>query len=98
MVNIYGVAAGRLHWDPVVVLVSGASESLHRRGSDPYVSGISAYTAMISAVKIGHFGLQRSADDYPADQLPESLIDCRCALLIGLSVPGLWLYRKRPRV
>jgi hypothetical protein len=56
MVNIYGVAAGRLHWDPVVALVSGASESLHRRGSDPHVSGISAYTAMISAVKIGHFG------------------------------------------
>lgn len=51
MVNIYGVAAGRLHWDPVVALVSGASESLHRRGSDPMFPGISAYTAMISAVK-----------------------------------------------
>lgn len=46
----------------------------------PMFPGISAYTAMISAVNTRPFWLQRSADDYPADQLPESLIDCRCAL------------------
>lgn len=56
MVNLYGITTGRLHWDPVVALVSGASKSLHRRSSDPMFPGISAYTAMISAVKIGHFG------------------------------------------
>ena len=95
--TFYGVAAGRLHWDPVVALVSGASESLHRRGSDPHVSGISAYTAMISAVKIGHFGYSEVLMiTLLTNFLKASSIVG--ALSIGLSVPGLWLYRKRPRV
>ena len=48
----------------------------------PMFPGISAYTAMISAVKINF--LKAS-----------SIVG---ALSIGLSIPGLWLYRKRPRV
>ena len=88
MVNIYGVAAGRLHWDPVVALVSGASESLHRRGSDPYVSGdlrlhSHDHSEVLMITLLTNF-LKAS-----------SIVG---ALSIGLSVPGLWLYRKRPRV
>ncbi|MDU1107463.1 MAG: hypothetical protein E7A23_14575, partial [Enterobacter sp.] len=53
--------------------------------------------AMISAVKISHFG-------YTEPQMilllsnflkASSIVG---ALSIGLSIPGLWLYRKRPRV
>ena len=63
----------------------------------PMFPGISAYTAMISAVKISHFG-------YTEPQMilllsnflkASSIVG---ALSIGLSIPGLWLYRKRPRV
>ena len=63
----------------------------------PMFPGISAYTAMSTAVKISHFG----------DTEPQRiLLLSNClkassivgALSIGLSIPGLWLYRKRPRV
>ncbi|CCJ71160.1 FIG001826: putative inner membrane protein [Cronobacter condimenti 1330] len=63
----------------------------------PMFPGISAYSAMISAVKISHFGY--------SDVLMISLVtnflkaaSTVGALSIGLSLPGLWLYRKRPRV
>lgn len=63
----------------------------------PMFPGISAYSAMISAVKISHFGY--------SDPLMVSLVthflkaaSTVGALSIGLSLPGLWLYRKRPRV
>ena len=63
----------------------------------PMFPGISAYSAMISAVKISHFGY--------TDALMVSLVtnflkaaSTVGALSIGLSLPGLWLYRKRPRV
>jgi uncharacterized membrane protein YjjB (DUF3815 family) len=59
--------------------------------------GISAYTAMISAVKIGHFGYSEALMiTLLTNFLKASSIVG--ALSIGLSVPGLWLYRKRPRV
>ncbi|MCV2513722.1 threonine/serine exporter [Leclercia pneumoniae] len=63
----------------------------------PMFPGISAYTAMISAVKISHLG-------YSEPQMIMLLTNFLKAssivgaLSIGLSLPGLWLYRKRPRV
>ena len=40
----------------MVALVSGASEDFTVAAVIPMFPGISAYTAMISAVKISHFG------------------------------------------
>ena len=89
MVNIYGVAAGRLYLaHPKVFTVAAVI---------PMFPGISAYTAMISAVKIGHFGYSEVLMiTLLTNFLKASSIVG--ALSIGLSVPGLWLYRKRPRV
>lgn len=63
----------------------------------PMFPGISAYTAMISAVKISHFGYN---EDLMIALLSNFLKASSIvgALSIGLSIPGLWLYRKRPRV
>jgi len=63
----------------------------------PMFPGISAYTAMISAVKIGHLGY---SEDLMILMLTNFLkaTSIVAALSIGLSVPGLWIYRKRPRV
>ncbi|HEX4499621.1 MAG TPA: threonine/serine exporter [Scandinavium sp.] len=63
----------------------------------PMFPGISAYTAMISAVKISHLGYS----DTLMVMLLENFLKATSivgALSIGLSIPGLWLYRKRPRV
>jgi uncharacterized membrane protein YjjB (DUF3815 family) len=97
MVDIYGLHAGGsigIQWSrwylahPKVFTVAAVI---------PMFPGISAYTAMISAVKISHFG-------YTEPQMilllsnflkASSIVG---ALSIGLSIPGLWLYRKRPRV
>lgn len=97
MVNLYGVATGGLHWDPVVTLVSGASESLHRCGSNPHVPWDLCLYRHDLAVKIGHFGYSEALMiTLLTNFLKASSIVG--ALSIGLSVPGLWLYRKRPRV
>ncbi len=62
----------------------------------PMFPGISAYTAMISAVKISHFGYsEEMMITLLSNFLKASSIVG--ALSIGLSIPGLWLYRKRPR-
>ncbi|MGP3590338.1 threonine/serine exporter [Vagococcus sp. WN89Y] len=63
----------------------------------PMFPGISAYTAMISAVKIGHFGYSESLMILLLTNFlkASSIVG---ALSIGLSIPGLWIYRKRPRV
>ena len=63
----------------------------------PMFPGISAYTAMISAVKISHFGY---SEEMMITMLSNFLKASSIvgALSIGLSIPGLWLYRKRPRV
>lgn len=63
----------------------------------PMFPGISAYTAMISAVKISHFGY---SEDLMILLLTNFLkaSSIVAALSIGLSVPGLWIYRRRPRV
>jgi uncharacterized membrane protein YjjB (DUF3815 family) len=63
----------------------------------PMFPGISAYTAMISAVKISHLGYS----DTLMVLLLENFLKATSivgALSIGLSIPGLWLYRKQPRV
>ena len=63
----------------------------------PMFPGISAYTAMISAVKISHLGYSEAL----MVTLLENFLKATSivgALSIGLSIPGLWLYRKRPRV
>lgn len=63
----------------------------------PMFPGISAYTAMISAVKISHFGYsEEMMIALLSNFLKASSIVG--ALSVGLSIPGLWLYRKRPRV
>ena len=63
----------------------------------PMFPGISAYTAMISAVKISHVGYtEEMMITLLTNFLKASSIVG--ALSIGLSIPGLWLYRKRPRV
>ena len=62
----------------------------------PMFPGISAYTAMISAVKISHFGYSEEMMIMLLSNFlkASSIVG---ALSIGLSIPGLWLYRKRPR-
>ncbi len=63
----------------------------------PMFPGIYAYTAMISAVKLTHFGYS----DALMIQLVTNFLKASFivgALSIGLSLPGLWLYRKKPRV
>lgn len=63
----------------------------------PMFPGISAYTAMISAVKISHVGYSEALMIL---LLTNFLKACSIvgALSIGLSLPGLWIYRRRPRV
>ncbi|KIS43418.1 threonine/serine exporter [Kosakonia radicincitans] len=63
----------------------------------PMFPGISAYTAMVSAVKIGHFGYSEELMILLLTNFlkASSIVG---ALSIGLSIPGLWIYRKRPRV
>ncbi len=46
----------------------------------PMFPGISAYTAMISAVKISQLGYSATVDDYPVNQLSYSFIDCWCVI------------------
>ncbi|VYU42771.1 threonine/serine exporter [Metakosakonia massiliensis] len=63
----------------------------------PMFPGIPAYTAMISAVKIGHLGYNEALMILLLTNFLKatSIVG---ALSIGLSIPGLWIYRKRPRV
>ncbi len=63
----------------------------------PMFPGVFAYTAMISMVKLAHFGFSNELMvALVTNFLKASFIVG--ALSIGLSLPGLWLYRKRPRV
>lgn len=97
MVNLYGLYAGRHHWYSMVALVSGASESVYRGGCYPYVPWhISLYR--------NDFGGKISQLGYSEPLMITLLTNFLTAssivgaLSIGLSIPGLWLYRKRPRV
>jgi uncharacterized membrane protein YjjB (DUF3815 family) len=63
----------------------------------PMFPGISAYTAMITLVEISHNGYSEVLmAAMVTNFLKASFIVG--ALSIGLSLPGLWLYRKRPGV
>nr|WP_072165948.1 threonine/serine exporter [Moellerella wisconsensis] len=63
----------------------------------PMFPGINAYVAMISVVKISHLGYSEPLfETLVTNFLQASFIVG--ALSIGLSLPGLWLYRKRPSV
>lgn len=59
----------------------------------PMFPGISAYIAMISLVKIAHLGYNAELLETLVTHFIKTLF-----IVCGLSIPGLWLYRKRPRV
>ena len=58
----------------------------------PMFPGINAYMAMLAVIKLSQSGFTPELLDFTA------LFGRDAPLSIGLSVPGLWLYRKRPRV
>lgn len=63
----------------------------------PMFPGINAYTAMISIVKLSQSGYS----DALLIQVVSNFLKAAYivgALSIGLSLPALWLYRKKPRV
>jgi uncharacterized membrane protein YjjB (DUF3815 family) len=63
----------------------------------PMFPGISAYTAMISVVEISHLGYSEALMSVMISNFLKACFIVG-ALSIGLSVPGLCLYRKRPGV
>jgi uncharacterized membrane protein YjjB (DUF3815 family) len=71
----------------VVPLVSGAPEDFTVAAVIPMFPGISAYTAMISAVKISHFGYSEEMMIMLLSNFlkASSIVG---ALSIGLSIPG----------
>lgn len=63
----------------------------------PMFPGISAYTAMISVVQLSQHGYSEALmQTLITNFLKASFIVG--ALSIGLSLPGIWIYRKRPGV
>lgn len=63
----------------------------------PMFPGIYAYKAMIALVQLSHFGF----NDALMTMLVTNFLKAAFivgALSIGLSLPGLWLYRKKPMV
>ena len=63
----------------------------------PMFPGISAYTAMITVVEISHLGYSEALMETMITHFLKASFIVG-ALSIGLSLPGLWLYRKRPGV
>ncbi|MEH0832111.1 threonine/serine exporter [Pectobacterium cacticida] len=63
----------------------------------PMFPGIPAYTAMISVVEISHLGYSEALMKIMMTQFLKASFIVG-ALSIGLSLPGIWLYRKRPGV
>ncbi|MFC3396713.1 threonine/serine exporter [Brenneria rubrifaciens] len=63
----------------------------------PMFPGISAYTAMISLVEISHHGYSEELMRVMMTNFLKASFIVG-ALSIGLSLPGIWLYRKRPGV
>ncbi|APC11686.1 MULTISPECIES: threonine/serine exporter [Providencia] len=63
----------------------------------PMFPGISAYIAMISVVKISQFGYNPELIEVLVTNFLKASFIVG-ALSIGISLPGLWLYRKRPSV
>lgn len=63
----------------------------------PMFPGIYAYTAMISIVKLSQGGYSEALLIQAITNFLKTAYIVG-ALSIGLSLPGLWLYRKKPRV
>ncbi|AFJ48449.1 putative membrane protein YjjB [Shimwellia blattae DSM 4481 = NBRC 105725] len=63
----------------------------------PMFPGIYAYIAMISALKLSHFGYSEPLMTALVTHFLKASFIVG-ALSVGLSLPGLWIYRKRPRV
>lgn len=63
----------------------------------PMFPGIPAYTAMISVVELSHQGYSEVLMGVVVSHFLKACFIVG-ALSIGLSLPGLWLYRKRPGV
>lgn len=63
----------------------------------PMFPGISAYIAMISVVKISQFGYNTELIEVLVTNFLKASFIVG-ALSIGISLPGLWLYRKKPSV
>lgn len=63
----------------------------------PMFPGISAYTAMISVVELSHQGYSEALMQVLITHFLKASFIVG-ALSIGLSLPGIWLYRKRPGV
>lgn len=63
----------------------------------PMFPGINAYLAMLSVVKLTQIGYSPELIEMLVTHFLRAAFIVG-ALSIGLSVPGLWLYRKRPRV
>lgn len=63
----------------------------------PMFPGIYAYTAMIATLKLSHFGYSELLLETLVSNFLKAL-SIVGALSIGLSLPALWLYRKRPPV
>ncbi|MCL2894146.1 MULTISPECIES: threonine/serine exporter [Brenneria] len=63
----------------------------------PMFPGISAYTAMISVVELSHLGYSEELMSVMITNFLKASFIVG-ALSIGLSLPGIWLYRKRPSV
>ncbi len=63
----------------------------------PMVPGVYAYKAMISLVELSHLGYSSDLMDiFVTYSLRAAFITG--ALSIGLSIPGIWLYRRHPSV
>lgn len=63
----------------------------------PMFPGINAYLAMLAVVKISQTGYSAELFEMLVSNFFRASFIVG-AISIGLSVPGLWLYRKRPRV
>ncbi len=63
----------------------------------PLMPGIAAYKAMVSMVQIGYFGFNLPLFTYMMDNFFEAIFVIS-ALVLGLSIPGLLFYRRKPIV
>lgn len=63
----------------------------------PLMPGIAAYKAMLSMVQIGYFGYTTPLFTYMMGNFFEAIFVIS-ALVLGLSIPGLLFYRRRPIV
>ncbi|WP_434779441.1 threonine/serine exporter family protein [Neisseria sp. Ec49-e6-T10] len=63
----------------------------------PMIPGVSAYTAMISLVQLSHVGYSPELMGILVTHFLKAAFIV-CSLSLGLSLPGIWIYRRRPSV